>query len=46
VTRVGLWLRVARAPYGVLAVVPILVGTAYAMYEAYELAARRCSSGP
>lgn len=33
----GLWLRVARAPYGVLAVVPILVGTAYAMYEAYEL---------
>lgn len=33
----GLWLRVARAPYGALAVIPIVVGTAYALYDAYEL---------
>jgi len=37
VYRLGLWLRLARAPYVVLAIAPILVGTAYALYDAYEL---------
>jgi len=37
VNRLTLWLRLARAPYVVLAVAPILVGTAYALYDAFEL---------